>query len=97
MRSLEISTASADVRIEGNPPPKASYSVSTKSGDISLILSKDIPFRLEHSLLSGEVDSSLSLQQDEGKRTLRHGNPGPDAPRFKVSSMSGDLTIKVGK
>ncbi|MBO8167418.1 MAG: DUF4097 family beta strand repeat protein [Kosmotoga sp.] len=85
-------SVSGDISVGVLPPDKRNIKISTVSGDAVFTYS-DVPsLSLYFSSVSGEVSSRFPINKD-GKRYYTEG--GTQAEKIHVSSVSGDLVLKV--
>lgn len=95
--ALAIDTGSGEVVVEGNP--RAPWKVETSSGDVRLRLPPGIGFEVDLSTSSGDIELGRPVQTVVQGRVSRDedrvvGRVGPGGAMVRVSTGSGDVTIR---
>jgi len=91
---LRVRSVSGDINIRATPPAEATLEVSTVSGDVGLWINKTAGFELAFSSMSGDFHNDFTaatIEQVRRKVTLRTGDASIS---IKVSTVSGDLSLR---
>jgi len=106
VRLLDISakevsgrTVSGEIEFRGAVQDGGSYDFMTTSGDIALALPQKPNATLSAATFSGDFSSDLPVNQDSTRRHRRRYDAtwGSGSAKLYLESLSGDLTIKVGR
>lgn len=92
-RELRCNTASGDVEVQTDQVPEK-LEMSSKSGDCEIAMPGGEGFTLQFSTVSGELDSSFPLVGPIGKRSGEAIYLDGGGRTFRMSSVSGDLTLR---
>lgn len=92
-RELRCNTASGDVEVQTDQVPEK-LDMSSKSGDCEIAMPGGEGFTLQFSTVSGELDSSFPLVGPIGKRSGEAIYLDGGGRTFRMSSISGDLTLR---
>lgn len=97
---LNLLTTSGDVVYEGQLVKNGSYTLSSHSGNIRVLLPGDSSFEVTAHSFSGEIESEFPLKLSNGGITKRSGKAplhatygGGDAA-LELKTFSGDIRIK---
>lgn len=92
-RELRCNTASGDVEVQTDQVPEK-LDMASKSGDCEIAMPGGEGFTLQFSTVSGELDSSFPLVGPIGKRSGEAIYLDGGGRTFRMSSVSGDLTLR---
>ena len=92
-RELRCHTASGDVEVQVDMVPEA-LELSSKSGDCEIAMPDGHGFTLQFSTVSGELDSEFQLVGPIGKRSGEAIYLDGGGRTFRVSSVSGDISLR---
>lgn len=92
-RELRCNTASGDAEIRTDQVPEK-LDMSSKSGDCEVTMPGGEGFVLQFSTVSGELDSDFPLVGPIGKRSGEAIYLDGGGRTFRMSSVSGDLTLR---
>ncbi|MDE7262615.1 MAG: DUF4097 domain-containing protein [Oscillospiraceae bacterium] len=93
VREARCHTASGDVELRVDQVPEI-LEMSSKSGDCEIAMPGGEGFTLQFSTVSGELDSDFQLVGPIGKRSGEAIYLDGGGRTFKMSSISGDLTLR---
>jgi len=91
-RELRCNTASGDVEVRVDRAPEK-LETSSKSGDCDIAMPDGEGFTLQFSTVSGELDSDFQLVGPIGKRSGEAIYLDGGGRTFRVSTISGDITL----
>ncbi len=92
-REVRCNTASGDVDVQVDRVPEQ-LEASSKSGDCEIAMPDGEGFTLQFSTVSGELDSEFQLVGPIGKRSGEAIYLDGGGRTFRVSSISGDITLR---
>lgn len=92
-RELRCNTASGDVEVQADQVPEK-LEMSSKSGDCEVAMPGGEGFILQFSTVSGELDSDFPLVGPIGKRSGEAIYLDGGGRTFRMSSVSGDITLR---
>lgn len=96
--SVSASSVSGDVKVEINQLQGADdMKFSTVSGDVSVMLPSSLDADVDMSSFSGSVKTDFGIEvksERHGMHTSARGKLGDGARRLKMSSVSGDLSLR---
>lgn len=93
VRELRCNTASGDAEVRVDQVPEK-LEMSSKSGDCEVAMPGGEGFTLQFSTVSGELDSDFPLVGSIGKRSGEAIYLDGGGRTFRMSSVSGDLTLR---
>ena len=94
VRELRCGTASGDVEADLQQVPEK-LDLSSKSGDCEVAMPGGEGFTLQFSTVSGELDSDFPLVGPIGKRSGEAIYLDGGGRTFRMSSVSGDITLRI--
>ena len=96
--SVSASSVSGDVKVEINQLQGADdMKFSTVSGDVSVMLPPSLDADVDMSSFSGSVKTDFGIEvksERHGMHTSARGKLGEGSRRLKMSSVSGDLSLR---
>ena len=92
-REIRCNTASGDVEVRVDRVPEQ-LEASSKSGDCEIAMPDGEGFTLQFSTVSGELDSEFQLVGPIGKRSGEAIYLDGGGRTFRVSSVSGDISLR---
>ena len=93
-RELRCNTASGDVDVRVDQVPEK-LEATSKSGDCEVAMPDGEGFTLQFSTVSGELDSEFQLVGPIGKRSGEAIYLDGGGRTFRMSSISGDINLRV--
>lgn len=96
--SVSASSVSGDVKVEINQLQGADdMKFSTVSGDVSVMLPSSLDADVDLSSFSGSIKTDFGIEvktERYGNHTSARGKLGEGSRRLKMSSVSGDLSLR---
>jgi DUF4097 and DUF4098 domain-containing protein YvlB len=97
---VEMETVSGEIRLDGDVVSKGSVFVESHSGEIYLLLPKNIEADFDLSTLSGDIDSEFGPSKRRAKKRSFFGgremsfSTGDGDIRIEAETFSGDIVIE---
>ena len=95
VRELRCASASGDVEVETEVMPDQ-LEISSKSGDCQVTMPGGQGFTLQFSTVSGDLDTDFPLVGPVGARSGEAIYLDGGGRTFRISSISGDITLRQG-
>lgn len=91
---LTIHTGSGNLEVEGNPPARAFWDLSTSSGEVQLDVPRDASFLFEAHTRADRLHCDLPIEITERSKREVRGRVGKGEARVVVETTSGNVIVR---
>jgi DUF4097 and DUF4098 domain-containing protein YvlB len=96
VRRVRASSHSGEVELQGQLPADGSLAAKSFSGNVTVLLPAGANFEVNARSRSGQIEVKFPLKNEEKAEGRVSGKAGEGGPEVRLSTFSGNLTLKPG-